>query len=306
MKRAGVDRFAHVESVEAAFQFCGGFTGEGECQHVACVGSVSGNSVSDSTGEHGGLARPCSGHDGERRVRAGDGIYLLRVEPEEEVFTSHRRDATVPPMPYPQKKLNPDETVALDSHPHWWFLVEPLASLVGAVLLGLIVLTQTDSGSNLRKLLQWVDIALLVGTAAWLLGRYLRWSTIHFVITSQRLIYREGLLARSGIEIPLERVNNVNFTQGFLERILGAGNLLIESGGEDGQQRFTDIRHPEDVQNLIHTQMEKVAQRRGGYSQAQSAGSVDVADQLERLEGLLERGSITEEEFEQQKRRLLD
>jgi uncharacterized membrane protein YdbT with pleckstrin-like domain len=206
-------------------------------------------------------------------------------------------------MAYPQKKLNPDETVALDSHPHWWFLVEPLASLVGAVLLGLVVLAKTDAGSNVRKVSQWIDIVLLVGTSVWLLGRYLRWSTIHFVITSQRLIYREGLLARSGIEIPLERVNNVNFTQGFVERILGAGNLLIESGGEDGQQRFTDIRHPEDVQNLIHTQMERVAQRRGGYSQPTT--SVDVADQLERLEGLLERGSITDEEFEQQKRRLL-
>jgi uncharacterized membrane protein YdbT with pleckstrin-like domain len=206
-------------------------------------------------------------------------------------------------MAYPQKKLNPDETVALDSHPHWWFLVEPLASLVGAVLLGIVVLAKTDAGSNLRKVSQWIDIVLLVGTSGWLLGRYLRWSTIHFVITSQRLIYREGLLARSGIEIPLERVNNVNFTQGFVERILGAGNLLIESGGEDGQQRFTDIRHPEDVQNLIHTQMERVAQRRGGYSQP--TASVDVADQLERLEGLLERGSITDEEFEQQKRRLL-
>jgi uncharacterized membrane protein YdbT with pleckstrin-like domain len=206
-------------------------------------------------------------------------------------------------MAYPQKKLNPDETVALDSHPHWWFLVEPLASLLGAVLLGLVVLAKTDAGSNVRKVSQWIDIVLLVGTSGWLLGRYLRWSTIHFVITSQRLIYREGLLARSGIEIPLERVNNVNFTQGFVERILGAGNLLIESGGEDGQQRFTDIRHPEDVQNLIHTQMERVAQRRGGYSQP--TASVDVADQLERLEGLLERGSITDEEFEQQKRRLL-
>ena len=85
--------------------------------------------------------------------------------------------------------------------------------------------------------------------------------------------------------------------------MLGAGDLLIESGGEDGQQRFTDIRQPEEVQNLIHAQMEQVAMRRAGYGAA--APAVNVADQLERLEGLLERGSITEEEFEQQKRRLL-
>ena len=47
----------------------------------------------------------------------------------------------------------------------------------------------------------------------------------------------------------------------MFERMLGAGDLLIESGGEDGQQRFTDIRHPAQVQNLIHAQMEGHYQR---------------------------------------------
>ena len=78
--------------------------------------------------------------------------------------------------------------------------------------------------------------------------RYLTWATINFVITSDRVIYRSGLIAKHGIEIPLERVNNVSFRQGIFERMIGAGDLLIESGGEDGQQRFTDIRDPERVQ----------------------------------------------------------
>ncbi len=86
--------------------------------------------------------------------------------------------------------------------------------------------------------------------------RYLTWATTNFVITSDRVIYRSGIIAKNGIEIPLERVNNVWFSQGIFERIIGAGDLLIESGGEDGKQRFTDIREPERVQNLIHAQME--------------------------------------------------
>ena len=111
-------------------------------------------------------------------------------------------------------------------------------------------------------------LILLVGTAIWLVIRYLKWLTTNFVITSNRLIFRQGVVAKSGIEIPLERVNNVNFHQSVFERMLGAGDLLIESGGEDGQQRFTDIRRPAQVQNLIHAQMESHYQRRAGYVDA--------------------------------------
>jgi uncharacterized membrane protein YdbT with pleckstrin-like domain len=125
----------------------------------------------------------------------------------------------------------------------------------------------------------------------------------HFVITSHRIIYRSGVIAKSGIEIPLERVNNVNFGQSVFERLVGAGDLLIESGGEDGQSRFSDIKHPDQVQRMIHSQMEAAMQRRSGRSVDQPAAN--VADQLERLEGMLQRGTLTPEEFDQQKRKLL-
>ena len=130
----------------------------------------------------------------------------------------------------------------------------------------------------------------------------MKWLTTNFVITSNRLIFRQGIIGKSGIEIPLERVNNVNFHQTVFERILGAGDLLIESGGEDGQQRFTDIRHPAQVQNLIHAQMEGHFQLRAGYVNAPTG---DITEQLQRLEGLLQRGTLTQEEFDIQKTRLL-
>jgi uncharacterized membrane protein YdbT with pleckstrin-like domain len=212
-------------------------------------------------------------------------------------------------MPYPQKNLNDNETIALDMHPHWWFFAEPALVLLGAIVVGVIVLFKTDSGSNWRSSFGWIAIAALVVAALWLVGRYMKWISTNFVITSQRLIFRQGLIAKTGIEIPLERVNNVNFSQGIFERMLGAGDLLIESGGEDGQQRFTDIRHPDQVQNLIHSQMEQVARRRGGYSASATTpaapASSSVPEQLERLEGLLQRGSITQEEFDAQKGKLL-
>ena len=208
-------------------------------------------------------------------------------------------------MPYPKKNLNSNESIALDMHPHWWYFAQPAAALVGSIVIGVVVLSKTEPGDTAGKAARLATVALLVITALWLIGRFLKWLTTNFVITSQRIIFRQGVFAKSGIEIPLERVNNVNFNQGVFERILGAGDLLIESGGEDGQQRFTDIRHPDQVQNLVHAQVEALVQHRAGYSNQPKAAGADVADQLERLEGLLQRGTITAEEFAAQKAKLL-
>ena len=102
--------------------------------------------------------------------------------------------------------------------------------------------------------------------------------------------------------------------------MVGAGDLLIESGGMGGPAEFTDVRHPDKVQIIIHDAIEENA---SGITT--SAGEMpfrpapqppvsstplppppaDVTAQLERLEGLLQRGTITREEFEAQKRRLL-
>ena len=208
-------------------------------------------------------------------------------------------------MPYPKKNLNSNETIALDMHPHWWYFAQPALALLGSIIIGIVVLSQTEAGQTAGKAARFATVALLVITALWLVGRYLKWLTTNFVITSQRIIFRQGVFAKSGIEIPLERVNNVNFNQGIFERMLGAGDLLIESGGEDGQQRFTDIRHPDKVQNLVHAQVETLVQQRAGYSKPAAQPGGDVAGQLERLEGLLQRGTITAEEFAAQKAKLL-
>ena len=76
------------------------------------------------------------------------------------------------------------------------------------------------------------------------------------MITTDRLIYRHGVLSKHGIEIPLERVNTVFFSQSILERMVGSGDLVIESAGELGRQDFSNVRKPSAVQNEIHKQME--------------------------------------------------
>jgi membrane protein YdbS with pleckstrin-like domain len=219
-------------------------------------------------------------------------------------------------MPYPRKLLNDYETVALDVHPHWWYFAEAAFALLAAIVLGIVVVA-LDADSWLK----WLALILIVASALWLLVRYVRWGTTNFVITSDRVIFRHGVIAKSGTEIPLERVNAVRFRQGIFERMIGAGDLLIESGADEGQSRFTDVRNPDRVQNLIHSQMELNEDRMYGRvtrdgtpvapvapaaPAAPGAQHLDVPSQLEKLEGMRDRGTITPEEFEAQKRRLLD
>lgn len=212
------------------------------------------------------------------------------------------RWASVRAVPLPSKLLNDYETMALDLHPHWWFFAGPVTALTGALVGALVVLGVLDGDAE--RILGWVFLAAIVLSAIWTLVRYVTWVTTHFAVTSHRLIFRSGVVSKQGVEIPLERVNNVNFHQTIFERLIGAGDLLIESAGSDGRQRFTDIRHPERVQNLIHARIEAKSDRRERREDA--GGVVDLATQLERLADLRDRGVLSAEEFDEQKRRLLD
>jgi uncharacterized membrane protein YdbT with pleckstrin-like domain len=206
-------------------------------------------------------------------------------------------------MPYPKKLLNDYEELAVDLHPHWLYFFEAVFALIATIILGVVVVA-VDSPSAVR----WLVLALIVGSAVWVVARYVKWMTTNFVITSDRVIFRHGVIAKSGIEIPLERVNSVHFSQSIIERIVGAGDLLIESGAEGGQQRFTDVHNPDKIQNLIHSQMEQNEKRmfQSHHPDASPAAVDDVMGQLERLEAMRERGTLTPEEFETQKQRLLN
>jgi uncharacterized membrane protein YdbT with pleckstrin-like domain len=108
--------------------------------------------------------------------------------------------------------------------------------------------------------------------------------------------------------MPLERINDVTFTQSVLERLVGAGSLRIQSASEYGQNHFRDIRRPEDVQKLIYEMAEaNEARMRGGGTTTETieTQSGSPLAEIERLGRLKERGLLSEEEFETQKRRLL-
>lgn len=212
-------------------------------------------------------------------------------------------------MPYPRRLLNEGEEIAYDLRPHWWFFAKQALGGVGVVALLVAVLQLDDSARDVGL---WIFAAAAVVWAVLLLVRLARWFTTHFVVTSDRLIFRTGVLARHGREIPLERVNDITFNQSLWERIIGAGDLLIESAGEQGQQRFSDIPHPEQVQQEIYRQGEANEMRlRGGGGGGAGGGAggaraATIPEQIEQLAKLRDQGVLSADEFERKKRDLLD
>ena len=212
-------------------------------------------------------------------------------------------------MAFPRRLLNEGEEVILDLRPHWAFFLGRAALL----LLAVAALVAVAAVGVADWLLLVVGVLVLVALAR-LVARYAVWTTSEFVVTTDRLILRSGVVSKRGIEIPLERVNTVFFSQRLRERLLRYGDLVVESGGERGRQVISDVPHPERVQSVIHGAREDEEDTRDGTGRwdrtatgsAQPADRESVLDQIDRLDQLRQRGVISQAEFETKKAQLLE
>jgi uncharacterized membrane protein YdbT with pleckstrin-like domain len=202
-------------------------------------------------------------------------------------------------MAFPRRLLSDNEELILDLRPHWITIVVPSLITLLVVIVWIYLLGKTNGS------LSWIVTAAALVLLVWFVARaFIDWATSHFVVTSDRLIHREGLVSKRSMEIPLEAINDVRFNQRMLERVVGAGDLVIESAGTRGQEVFSNIRNPEFVQKTIYELGEKNrAQNAGGLRPA--AGAPSMTTELQRLADLRDRGVLTEQEFQEQKARIL-
>jgi uncharacterized membrane protein YdbT with pleckstrin-like domain len=202
-------------------------------------------------------------------------------------------------MVFPKKLLNEGEEVHVDIRPHWWYFARTAAALAVSVALLVAGLSQ-----DWPDAVQIAFAALTLASLLWFVGRYLKWMTTNFAVTSTRVIFRQGIFAKNGIEIPLDRVNTIFFDQSIFERIIGAGDLTIESAGTSGKEKFSDIRRPAKVQNEIHRLMEVEQDSHVGKTTVER--DLSIPEQIDKLDELRRRGVITDEDFAAKKTQLLE
>jgi uncharacterized membrane protein YdbT with pleckstrin-like domain len=158
-------------------------------------------------------------------------------------------------MGYPDNVLAADERVVLHRHPHWKRLIGPVLVLLlvtALVAFGAAVVNHTDWGATAKNVVMAVIGVVWLVILGWLvLWPVLNWRTTHFVITDRRVMFRHGLLTRAGIDIPLARINSVEFRHGLLDRMLRTGTLIIESASQDPLE-FHDIPRVEQVHSLLY------------------------------------------------------
>lgn len=201
-------------------------------------------------------------------------------------------------MAWPEDALTKDETIVAAFRPHWKLLFVPFIWGLGiAVVFGWIVGffdgVAKFAGPFLLGLLVWFVVRPLVN-----------WWFTRYVLTTERLITRKGLIAQSGIEIPLERITNVNFSQSIFERIVGAGDLLVESAGETGQSSFVNIPRPDKFQAVLYKTRE--ARSIDLATGNPLAAPIEPTDAIRKLAALRDDGLISEQEYERKRREILD
>ena len=161
-------------------------------------------------------------------------------------------------MAYPDELLVPGEEIIMHRHPHWKMMVVPVVVLLVVVGLGsyLAALIGAQSWGL------WARVAVLVIALA-LVVRFtlvplIRWRTTHFVITNRRVLVREGLVTRRGMDIPMRRITGVQFRQSLFERLFGVGTLVMESASDDPLE-FADVPGIEEVHGLLYQEVAKGA-----------------------------------------------
>lgn len=162
---------------------------------------------------------------------------------------------TVLRVGYPENVLAGDEQVVLHRHPHWKRLVSAVVVLVvitAVAAFGSAVVNSMGWDPTAKRVIFVAIAAIWVVVVGWLtLWPFLNWLTTHFVITDRRVMFRHGLLTRTGIDIPLARINSVEFRHGLIDRMLRTGTLVIESAAQDPLE-FHDIPRVEHVHSLLY------------------------------------------------------
>jgi uncharacterized membrane protein YdbT with pleckstrin-like domain len=153
-----------------------------------------------------------------------------------------------------QRLLNEGEHVVLSTRTHVKALIVPAVVLILiAALAG--YLTSLPDGAHAKdwRWANWVVAVLLI---VWFVLRpFLNWLLTHYTFTNRRLITRTGILTRRGHDIPLNRISDISYEKGLIDRMFGCGTLVISDASEEGRVRLNDIPHVEQAQLTVSDEL---------------------------------------------------
>ena len=169
--------------------------------------------------------------------------------------------------------LSPGEQLVFEGHPSWRSILDFYAKgILITVVAAAIAAGVTAIGGDVKSGV--VLVVALIGVALTLLVGFIRRVTTSYTITNRRLHIRRGIVSRTIQETKLDRVQNVNYRQGFFQRILQIGDVDFDTaGGGDYDFSFTGVAQPEEVVQRIDAAQQAAASG-GGAEQQQPPAQV--------------------------------
>ena len=158
---------------------------------------------------------------------------------------------------FPDEVLTDEEEVVLHLHPHWKTAIRP--ALVGLLALvttvfAWVMLPQTSGG-----LLAFGVVALIMGYYGIRYGvaPLVIWRCTHYVVTNERVLLQDGVIARERRDLPLNRINDHLLTQTVLDRLFGCGTLTIDSIGDQAAV-LAGVPHAHQLQTALYELIEQL------------------------------------------------
>ena len=154
-------------------------------------------------------------------------------------------------------ELHPGEDVVFEGHPSWRATL--LFYFYGVVIVAVVAVVVALLASVLAAVLMAV-----AGLAVVVVAGFVRRMATSFVITSERLHIRHGILSKRTQETRIQRVQNVNTEQSFFERLLQVGTVDFDTAGtDDSEFKFVGVgNHGEVVGAVDRAQREAATQAR--------------------------------------------
>jgi uncharacterized membrane protein YdbT with pleckstrin-like domain len=203
-------------------------------------------------------------------------------------------------------QLKKDEQLLLIIRQHWIKLVPSFFAWL-VLTVALLVWLPTAVG-----------FVIILLAAIFPAVEYINWKYNLWGVTNMRVVDESGFFTRYSKESPLDKINNVEYDQPILGRILGYGNVDIQTAAEMGETKYQLIHHPKLLKDTItHAQEEykkiQISSQAAQLAQAiaksipgsSSPSPQMIADELHKLFELLQKGAITQEEYVAQKNKLM-
>jgi uncharacterized membrane protein YdbT with pleckstrin-like domain len=170
----------------------------------------------------------------------------------------------------------PGESEVLRCRQHPVVLVSPFAGycvvIAGGIFLQVMPSSWRSHLGSLSKYLPLAVLALIVIGVIGMIIAWARWRATSYQLTTERIIRRVGVLSRMTVAIPLEEVQDIRVLQSFSARLIGAGDIAVESAARRGVETLTLVPHANDVsdqmQAAVEARRENAPGGPGGFSGA--------------------------------------